>query len=254
MAPSDELEYLKTLVSQLNDKIKTLEAKAAKTGSGSGSGATQKTGAPKKGGLRTILIGPPGAGELVLLLLNGGAAMERGAAGVGKRLREKTKGWTDGRNSGRGRKQPYNKVLTTPLFTPHTGKGTQAPSLRDRFCICHLATGDMLRSQVAQKTDLGELVLSSSLLLFLPLSPFASASASFPHLSHHLRPIRVIFTSTRVTLTFTFTFTSIRITSHPASPRIISATLTHTYAHRQRSEEDHGRGWTRQGRHHGCYD
>lgn len=35
------------------------------------------------------------------------------------------------------------------------GKGTQAPRIRDEYCVCHLATGDMLREQIAQKTDLG---------------------------------------------------------------------------------------------------
>jgi adenylate kinase len=83
MAPSNELEYLKSLVAQLNDKIQALEAKAK----GPRTPAEQ---------LRTILIGPPGA-----------------------------------------------------------GKGTQAPRIRDKFCVCHLATGDMLREQVAQKTPLG---------------------------------------------------------------------------------------------------
>jgi len=38
---------------------------------------------------------------------------------------------------------------------PGAGKGTQAPSIRDKFCVCHLATGDMLREQVAQQTALG---------------------------------------------------------------------------------------------------
>ncbi|EGW30408.1 adenylate kinase [Spathaspora passalidarum NRRL Y-27907] len=38
---------------------------------------------------------------------------------------------------------------------PGAGKGTQAPNLRDKFCACHLATGDMLRAQVAAKTALG---------------------------------------------------------------------------------------------------
>ncbi|SCU85328.1 LADA_0D06898g1_1 [Lachancea dasiensis] len=38
---------------------------------------------------------------------------------------------------------------------PGAGKGTQAPNLKERFCACHLATGDMLRSQVAKKTKLG---------------------------------------------------------------------------------------------------
>ncbi|KAF9887681.1 adenylate kinase [Aspergillus nanangensis] len=39
---------------------------------------------------------------------------------------------------------------------PGAGKGTQAPRLKEKYCACHLATGDMLRSQVAKKTDLGK--------------------------------------------------------------------------------------------------
>lgn len=35
------------------------------------------------------------------------------------------------------------------------GKGTQAPKIKEQFCVCHLATGDMLREQVAAKTPLG---------------------------------------------------------------------------------------------------
>ncbi|KAF9501122.1 adenylate kinase [Pleurotus eryngii] len=87
MSPRDELEYLKSLVTQLNDKIHELEKKAKSAVTGTPSPARQ---------LRTILVGPPGA-----------------------------------------------------------GKGTQAPRIRDEFCVCHLATGDMLREQVAQKTPLG---------------------------------------------------------------------------------------------------
>ncbi|KAF9533659.1 adenylate kinase 1 [Crepidotus variabilis] len=86
MGASDELEYLKNLVSQLNEKIGALEAKAKSV-------VAPKTPASQ---LRAILVGPPGA-----------------------------------------------------------GKGTQAPKLRDEFCICHLATGDMLREQVQKKTALG---------------------------------------------------------------------------------------------------
>jgi len=84
MGASEELEYLKSLVAKLSDKIRALESK---TSAGSPTPAEQ---------LRTILMGPPGA-----------------------------------------------------------GKGTQAPRIRDEFCVCHLATGDMLREQVAQKTPLG---------------------------------------------------------------------------------------------------
>ncbi|KAJ7611662.1 adenylate kinase 1 [Roridomyces roridus] len=84
MGASEELEYLKSLVAKLSDKISALEAKTK---------ALAPTPAAQ---LRTILVGPPGA-----------------------------------------------------------GKGTQAPRIRDEFCVCHLATGDMLREQVAQKTTLG---------------------------------------------------------------------------------------------------
>jgi len=35
------------------------------------------------------------------------------------------------------------------------GKGTQAPRIKEKHCICHLATGDMLREQVIRKTPLG---------------------------------------------------------------------------------------------------
>jgi len=83
MGATEELEYLKSLVSQLNAKISALESKPK----------VPPTPAQQ---LRTILLGPPGA-----------------------------------------------------------GKGTQAPKIRDKFCVCHLATGDMLREQVQKKTALG---------------------------------------------------------------------------------------------------
>jgi adenylate kinase len=53
MAGEDELSHLKTLVAQLNDKIHALEQKAK-------AAAAPKTPAQQ---LRTILIGPPGAGR-----------------------------------------------------------------------------------------------------------------------------------------------------------------------------------------------
>ncbi|KAJ6606300.1 adenylate kinase 1 [Mycena vulgaris] len=84
MGASEELEYLKSLVAKLSDKIHALETKS--------NGAPPTPAAQ----LRTILMGPPGA-----------------------------------------------------------GKGTQAPRIKDEFCVCHLATGDMLREQVTQKTPLG---------------------------------------------------------------------------------------------------
>ncbi|XVE92184.1 hypothetical protein REPUB_Repub01dG0075200 [Reevesia pubescens] len=38
---------------------------------------------------------------------------------------------------------------------PGSGKGTQSPVIKDDYCLCHLATGDMLRAAVAAKTPLG---------------------------------------------------------------------------------------------------
>ncbi|EMR08085.1 hypothetical protein PNEG_03525 [Pneumocystis murina B123] len=49
--------------------------------------------------------------------------------------------------------QELRMILIGP---PGSGKGTQAPKIKKEFCICHLATGDMLRSHVVRKTSLGQ--------------------------------------------------------------------------------------------------
>jgi len=50
---------------------------------------------------------------------------------------------------------PAQQLRTILVGPPGAGKGTQAPRIRDEFCVCHLATGDMLREQVSKKTALG---------------------------------------------------------------------------------------------------
>lgn len=42
------------------------------------------------------------------------------------------------------------------LGPPGSGKGTQSPLLKDKYRICHLATGDMLRAAVASGTEVGK--------------------------------------------------------------------------------------------------
>lgn len=49
-------------------------------------------------------------------------------------------------------KKPQNIVLVGP---PGCGKGTQSPVIKNDYCLCHLATGDMLRAAVAAGTALG---------------------------------------------------------------------------------------------------
>ncbi|KAL4192940.1 hypothetical protein AMTRI_Chr06g196820 [Amborella trichopoda] len=49
--------------------------------------------------------------------------------------------------------KPSKRVIL--VGPPGSGKGTQSPVIKDEYCLCHLATGDMLRAAVVAKTPLG---------------------------------------------------------------------------------------------------
>ena len=51
-------------------------------------------------------------------------------------------------------KPKKNIIMVGP---PGSGKGTQGPLIRDDLCICHLATGDMLRDAVSKGTATGKI-------------------------------------------------------------------------------------------------
>ncbi|OAJ45115.1 hypothetical protein BDEG_28276 [Batrachochytrium dendrobatidis JEL423] len=52
---------------------------------------------------------------------------------------------------------PKNKELRMVIMgPPGAGKGTQAPLIKDTYCVCHLATGDMLREAVQAGSELGK--------------------------------------------------------------------------------------------------
>ncbi|KAK4140905.1 adenylate kinase [Dichotomopilus funicola] len=59
------------------------------------------------------------------------------------------------RQVGGSQKKTAEEIRMILIGPPGAGKGTQAPKIKEKFNCCHLATGDMLRSQVAKKTTLG---------------------------------------------------------------------------------------------------
>lgn len=50
----------------------------------------------------------------------------------------------------------YVNCRRTVFFgPPGSGKGTQAPKIKDEYCLCHLSTGDMLRDAISSGSELG---------------------------------------------------------------------------------------------------
>nr|BAN20590.1 adenylate kinase 2 [Riptortus pedestris] len=58
--------------------------------------------------------------------------------------------------------QDYNndKIGAVLLGPAGSGKGTTATKLKERFCLCHLSTGDMLRAEVSSGSPLGNKIKS----------------------------------------------------------------------------------------------
>lgn len=55
-----------------------------------------------------------------------------------------------------GAKELSRGIRSVFLGPPGSGKGTQAPLLARKFCVCHLATGDLLRAEVASGSEMGK--------------------------------------------------------------------------------------------------
>lgn len=49
--------------------------------------------------------------------------------------------------------KPEKRIIL--VGPPGCGKGTQSPKLKTENCLCHLATGDMLRAAIKNKTPVG---------------------------------------------------------------------------------------------------
>lgn len=74
--------------------------------------------------------------------------MELGHIPTKELLRELTR-----RNRCDAKKTQQRTIFVGP---PGAGKGTQAPIIKDEYCLCHLSTGDMLREAVAAGTEMGK--------------------------------------------------------------------------------------------------
>ena len=77
---------------------------------------------------------------------------------------------------------------------PGAGKGTQAPRIKDEYCLCHLSTGDMLREAVNAGTEMGlkaksimdagktlYLFIFTAIMIMIEFDPFSFACHNYNH-------------------------------------------------------------------------
>ncbi|GAA5970149.1 hypothetical protein JCM11641_000288 [Rhodosporidiobolus odoratus] len=76
-------------------------------------------------------------------------------AGAAESAKEAVKGAVAGTAVGEAL-TPAQHLRLVLMGPPGAGKGTQAPKIKETYNVCHLATGDMLRDQVKQGTELGK--------------------------------------------------------------------------------------------------
>ena len=58
-------------------------------------------------------------------------------------------------NSAPPKDLPNKGINAVLLGPPGSGKGTQAPLFKERYCVCHLSTGDMLRAEITSGSPIG---------------------------------------------------------------------------------------------------
>ena len=83
-------------------------------------------------------------------------------------LRELTR-----RNRCDAKKTQQRTIFVGP---PGSGKGTQAPIIKDEYCLCHLSTGDMLREAVAAGTEMVKACNQSHQNIWIVLFTFLAKS------------------------------------------------------------------------------
>lgn len=89
-----------------------------------------------------------------------------------------------------GQKKGLRAIVIGP---PGSGKGTQSPRIVERFCVCHLATGDMLRAAVAAGTPIGKEAKVRAHAALVPAAPLLTLVGTCRRLWMPVRSCRTIW-------------------------------------------------------------